>query len=105
VKGRKIVNQQTITETFNHYIVAIAENVNRPCKNNCINDDNILVLALIIIIVLLEKAFNKPCPSEEHKCTTTKETEQNINPPKRRDIHKVPEYKLPFHKFPTMLHM
>jgi len=54
----------------------------------------------------MEQAFNKPYPSVEYKCTTTKEIEQNTKLIwVRRDIDKDLKNKLPFHKFSNKLHM
>ena len=69
VESRKITDQQTIAETFNEYFVAITENVNRQSKNNLINDDN---NSIDNHTHFMEQAFNKPYPSMECKCTTTK---------------------------------
>jgi hypothetical protein len=109
VEGKKITDQQTIAEIFNKYFIAIAENVNRQSKNNLINDDNDNTDSHTHFV---EQASNKPYPSMEHKCTTTKETGTNYKIPQnkkliwvRRDIHKDPKNKLPFHKFSNKLHM
>ena len=54
----------------------------------------------------MEQAFNKPYPSVEYKCTTTKEIEKNTKLIwVRRDIDKDLKNKLPFHKFSNKLHM
>jgi len=103
---KKITDHQTIAETFNEYFVAIAENVKRQSKNNLINDDN---NSMDNHTYFIEQAFNKPYPSMECKCTTTKEIEQIIKSLKtknswvRRDIHKDPKNKWPFHKFSNKL--
>jgi hypothetical protein len=72
----KITDQQTIAETFYEYFVAIAKNVKRQSDNNLINehDDN----SMDSHTRFMEQAFNKPYPSMECKCTTTKEIEQII---------------------------
>jgi hypothetical protein len=64
--------QQTIADTFNGYFVAITENVKRQIKSNLVNDDN---NSIDIHTHFMEQAFNKPYPSMECKCTTTKEIE------------------------------
>ena len=69
---KKITDQQTIAETFSEYFVDVAENVKRQNKNNLINDDNSNVDSRTHF---MEQAFNKPYPSMEYKCTTTKEIE------------------------------
>ena len=60
----------------------------------------------------MEQAFNKPYPSTECKCTTTKEIEYIIKSLKtkkpiwvQQDIHKYPENKLPLHKLSNKLDM
>ena len=72
VEGKKITDQHTISESLNEYFVTIAENVNRQSKNNLINDDNDNMDSHTHF---MEQAFNKPYPSMECKCTTTKEIE------------------------------
>ena len=57
-------------ETFNEYFVAMAENVKRQSKNNCINDGNVNVDSYT---EFMEQAFTKSYPSMESKYTTTKE--------------------------------
>jgi len=47
-----------------------AENVNRQSKNNLINDDNDNMDSHTHF---MEQTFNKPYPSMEYKCITTKE--------------------------------
>ena len=84
LKEKKITDQQTIVETFNDYFVAIAENVNRQSKNNLINDDNNNMDSHTHFIA---HAFNKPYPSMEYKCTTTKETERIIKPLKTKNSY------------------
>jgi hypothetical protein len=73
LKVKKITDQQTIAETFNEYFIAIAENVERQSKNNFINDDSDNTDSHTHF---MEQAFNKPYPSIECNCTTTKEIEQ-----------------------------
>jgi len=75
LKVKKITDQHTIAETFNEYFIAITENVNRQSKNNLINDDNDTMDSHTHF---MEQAFNKPYPSMEFKCTTTKEIGQII---------------------------
>ena len=72
VEGRKITDQQSISETFNEYFVAITENVKRQSKNNLIinGNDN-----MDSHTHFMEQALNEPYPSMECKCTTTKEIE------------------------------
>ena len=60
----------------------------------------------------VEQAFNKPYPSMECKCTTTKEIGRIIKSLKtkkliwvQRDIHRDPKNKLPFLKSSNKLHM
>ena len=72
VEGRKISDQQTVAETFSEYFVAIAGNVKMQRDNNLINDDN---NSMVNHTNFMEQGFNKPYPSVECKCTTTKETE------------------------------
>jgi hypothetical protein len=69
VEGKKITDQQTFTETLNEYFVATAENVNRQSKNNLMNDND----NMDSHTHFMEQALNKPYPSMECKCTTTKE--------------------------------
>ena len=109
VEGKKITDQQTVAETFNDYFVAIAENVQKQSDNNLINDDN---NSMVNPTHFMEQAFNKPYPSMQSKYTSTKETERIIKSLKtkkfirvRRDIHKDPKSKRPFHKFSNKLHM
>jgi hypothetical protein len=78
-------------------------------KNSFINDDN---NSVDNHTHFMEQAFNKPYPSMESKYTSTKEIEQIIKSLQtkkliwvRRDIHKDPETKRPFHKFSYKLHM
>ena len=57
------------------YFVPIAENINKQKKSELIDnvDDN-----RYSHIHFMEKAYNKPYPSMEYKCTTTKEIEEII---------------------------
>jgi len=75
VQDKKITDQQTIAETFNEYFVAIAENISRQKKSEliCDVDDN-----RYSHTHFMNKAYNKPYPRMEYKCTTTKEIEQII---------------------------
>jgi hypothetical protein len=81
MEGKKITDQHTIVETFNEYFVAITENVKRQSENNLINDDN---NSMDNHTYVMEQAFNKPYPSIECKCTTTKEIEQIIKSLKKK---------------------
>jgi len=84
LKVKKITDQQTIAETFNEYFIVIAENVNRQSKNNLINDDNDNMDSHTHF---MEQAFNKPYPSMEHKCTSTKEIERIIKSLKTKNSY------------------
>jgi hypothetical protein len=68
MEGKKITDQQTVTETFNDYFVAVAENVKRQRKNNFINDNN---NSVDNHTHFMEEASNKPYPSVESKYTST----------------------------------
>jgi urate oxidase len=72
VEGKKITDQETVAETFNEYFVAIPENVKRQRQNNFINDDN---SSVDNHTYFMEQACNKPYPSMESKCSSTKEFE------------------------------
>ena len=75
VQDKKITDQQIIAETFKKYFVAIAENINRQKKSELIdNVEN----NKYSHTHFMEKAYNKPYPIMEYKCTTTKEIEQII---------------------------
>ena len=84
VEGKKTTDQQTVAETFNEYFIAITENVNRRSKNNLINDDNDNMDSHTHF---MEQAFNKPYPSMECKCTTTKEIEPIIKSLKTKNSY------------------
>ena len=86
MKVKKVTDQQTIAETFNENFVAIAENVNRQSKNNLSNDDNDNMDSHTYF---MEQAFNKPYPSMEYKCTTTKEIERIIKSLKTKKLIRV----------------
>ena len=82
MKVKKSLINKTIAEYFNEYFVAIAENVNRQSKNNLINDDN-----MDSHTHFMEQAFNKPYPSMECICTTTKETERIVKSFKTKNLY------------------
>jgi len=88
VEGRKITDQQSIAENFNDYFVAFAENVNRQSENNLISDDN---NSMDSHTHFMEQAFNKPYPSMECKCTTTKEIGQTIKSLKTKNSYRYDE--------------
>jgi len=56
---------------LNEYFAVIAENINRQKKSNLINVYDIRDSHTHF----MEKAYNKPYPSMEYKCTTTREIE------------------------------
>jgi len=74
-----------IAEIFNEYFIAIAESINKiQSNNNLINDDND---STVNHTHFMERAFNKPFPSTERKCTTTKEIEQIIKSLKTKNSY------------------
>jgi len=83
-RNKKKTDQQTIAETFNKYFAAIAENINRQKESMLINDvDN----NRDSHTHFMEKAYNKPYPSMEYKCTTTGEIERIIKSLKTKNSY------------------
>ena len=83
VQNKEITDQQTIAETFNVYFVTIAENINSQKKSELMYnvDDN-----RYSHTHFMEKTYNKPYPSMDNKCTTTKEIEQIITSLKTKKL-------------------
>jgi hypothetical protein len=73
---KKIIDQQSIAETFNEYFVVIAENIrkrNRYTHMHVNNND------VDNHIQFINHAFDIPFPNMENKYCTIEETEQIIN--------------------------
>jgi len=65
VEGRKITDQQIISETKNEYFVATTEDIKRQSKNNFIirnNDNN----SIDNHTHFMEQIFNKPYPDMKY---------------------------------------
>jgi hemerythrin-like domain-containing protein len=76
VDGKKIIDQQSIADTFNEYFVTIAENIRKQIRytytrlNNNDVDNH---------IQFINHTFDNPFPNMENKYSTIKEIEQIIN--------------------------
>jgi hypothetical protein len=76
VDGKKIIDHQSIVETFNEYFVTTAENISKQIRyshrhvNNNDADNH---------IQFINHAFDNPFPNMENKYSTIKEIEQIIN--------------------------
>jgi hypothetical protein len=75
VQGKKIIDQQSIAETFNEYFVSLAERIRRQMRNTHLHVNNNGVDSHTHFI---EQAFDNPFPNIECKYTTRKEREQII---------------------------
>jgi hypothetical protein len=101
---KKIIDQQSIAETFNEYYVTIAENIRKQTRYTHIHVNNNDVDNHTQFI---NHAFDNPFPNMENKYSTIKEIEQIINSLKTKNSfgYKTSEVKCPFHKFSNKLYM
>jgi hypothetical protein len=84
VEGRKIVDRQSIPETFNEYFTTIAKNIRKEIKYSHMhiyNNDG------ENHIKFLNHAFHNPFPNMESKYTTINEIEQIINSLKTKNSY------------------
>jgi uncharacterized FlaG/YvyC family protein len=76
VDGKKIIDQQSNTETLNEYFVTIAENIRTRTRytHTHINNNDV-----DNHIQFVNHAFDNPFPNMENIYSTIKEMEQIIN--------------------------
>jgi uncharacterized protein Yka (UPF0111/DUF47 family) len=83
VDGKKITDQQSIAETFNEYLVTIAENIRKQIRHTHSHVNNNYVDNHMQFI---NHAFDNPFPNMENKYSTIKEIEQIINSLKTKKL-------------------